>query len=216
VTTAILKEGRVRYPYLGVLIGDLADLSPDERAKVGKNLPDKGVVVTDLKPDGPAAQAGLKPGDVITKVGGKPAENASLVVDFISTQHIGDKVKVDFVREGKPGSVEVKLGEMPNPEGPGGEEGARLGLSLQTLTEPMARLLGVDPHTKGAVVSDVNPEGPAAKAGIHAGDVVREVNRKPVSNAEEAVQAIRAAGGKPVLLRITNANGTHYVTVSPR
>jgi serine protease Do len=215
VTSAILKEGRVRYPYLGVMIGDLADLPAEERSKVAKNLPDKGVIVTDLAPGGPAAQAGLKPGDIIDKIDGKPAENAGMVVDYVSSQPIGRKVKVEIVRDGKPASVEVKLGEMPNPGGPGGPEHKRLGLALQTLTEPLARSLGVDPHLKGAVVSDVSPDGPAARAGLRPGDVIREVNRKPVASAEEAVEAIRAGEGKPVLLRITNAGGTSYVTVPP-
>jgi serine protease Do len=213
VANTIVKEGRVRYPYLGVMIGDLSDLQPEDRAKIGKNLPDKGVVVTDLAPGGPAAQAGLKPGDVITKIGGKPVENASSVVDLVSGQPIGQKVKVEFERDGHAGSVEVKLGEMPNPDQAGGGEGGSLGITLQPLTAPLARSLGVDPHVKGAVVSDVNPDGPAAKAGLRAGDIIREVNRKPVSSVEEATQAIHAAGGKPVLLRVTSAAGTRYVTV---
>jgi serine protease Do len=215
VTKAIVKDGRVRYAYLGVMIGDLADLPQEARAQIGKNLPDKGVIITNLTPGGPAAQAGLKPGDVITKIGGQPADNASQVVGYVSSQPIGQKVKFEFVRDGRPGSVEVKLGEMPDPDAAAGGEGKRLGIALQTLTEPLARSLGLDPRLEGAVVADVSPDGPAARAGIHAGDVIREINRKPVATAEEAVAAIRAAEGKPMLLRITSAGGTRYVTVSP-
>jgi hypothetical protein len=71
------------------------------------------------------------------------------VVDFVSSQPIGRKVKVDFMRNGRRGSVEVNLGELPSPEAGVGPEGQRLGVALQTLTEPLARMLGIDPRVKG-------------------------------------------------------------------
>lgn len=215
VARTIVKEGRVRYPYMGVMIGNLEDIPPEQRNEIGRNLPDKGVVVTDITSGGPAAQAGLKPGDVITKIGNTAATGASDVIDFVSGQSIGSNVTVEYQRDGKSGTVEIELAELPAPDSRGRPEGATIGISLQTLTEPLARSLGIDPKLKGAVIADVRPNSPAARAGLQPGDVIREVNGKPVASAEEAVAAIKSGGKKRQLLRVTNAAGTRFVTVTP-
>lgn len=215
VARTIVKEGRVRYPYMGVLIGSLEDIPPEQRGRLAKNLPDKGVVVTEITPGGPASQAGLKPGDVITKIGGKAASSPSDVIDSVSGQPIGSKVTVEYLRDGKAGTIEVKLAELPSPDSRGGMEGATIGISLQTLTEPLARSLGLEPGLRGAVIADVRPDSSAARAGLQPGDVVRDVNGKPVASAEEAVAAIKAEGKKRQLLRVTNPAGTRFVTVTP-
>ncbi len=214
VVQTIVKEGRVRYPYMGVMISNLEEIPPEQRGEIGRNLPDKGVVVTEVTPGGPAAQAGLKPGDVISKIGGTAATSASDVIDFVSGQPIGSKVTVEYRRDGKTSTIEMKLAELPAPDSRGGPEGATIGISLQTLTEPLARSLGVDPNLRGAVIADVRPDSPAARAGLQPGDIIRDVNGKPVASAEEAVAAIKS-GPKKHLLRVTNAAGTRFVTVTP-
>ncbi|MGH7946294.1 MAG: PDZ domain-containing protein [Opitutaceae bacterium] len=133
----------------------------------------------------------------------------------MSGQSIGSKVIVEYRRDGKTGTVEMKLAELPAPDSRGVPEGATMGISLQTLTEPLARSLGVDPNLRGAVIAEVRPDSPAARAGLQPGDIIREVNGKPVASAEEAVAAIRSAGKKRQLLRVTNAAGTKFVTVTP-
>jgi serine protease Do len=209
------KEGRVRYPSIGAVVGDVADVPETLRAQV-KGLPEKGALVRELVPGGGAARAGMKPGDVITKVGGKAVEGASDLVELVSAQKIGAKVPIEIVRDGRATSLDVTLGELAGPSAGGeAEGGGTIGVALQTLTEPIARSLGLDPRLRGAVVAEVRPGSPAEKAGLEPGDVIREVDRKPVTSAEEVVAAIRAGGAKPHLLRVTNATGTRFVTVTP-
>ena len=78
----------------------------------------------------------------------------------------------------------------------------------------MAKQLGLD-STAGLVVTDVDPTGPAAEAGIDQGDVILEINRKPVSSVADAKAAIEASGGRPVLLLMSRKGQTIYVTVKP-
>jgi serine protease Do len=211
VSQTLIKEGRVRYPYLGVNIGDLDDLSDEAKAKLSQSagkLPDKGAVVGNLVAGGPAAEAGLQPGDVITKIGDRKVESAADVVDYVTSQKIGAKVKLEYQRQGKTQSATVTLRELP---GEAGGEAGPLGLSLQTLTPPLAESLGLPHGTKGAVVADLAEGSPAARAGLRPGDVIVEVDRKAVTSAEAADKAL--AGGKSHLLRVVGPGGARFVTV---
>src|SRR6185437_8016091 len=88
---------------------------PAEKAKLGAKLPEKGAFVSDVSQGGPAAKAGLRPGDVITSINGKAISTASEVVDAVSAQAIGSNVAVKVVRDGKPTDVRVMVGELPSP-----------------------------------------------------------------------------------------------------
>ena len=101
-------------------------------------------------------------------------------------------------------------GRAPRRRGRGG----KIGLALQTLTPDVASSLGMDRGTRGAVVTDVLSGSPAEQAGLKPGDVIVEVDRKPVASSEDAVAALgggQKAGGH--LLRVRSANGTRFVTV---
>jgi len=212
VARTLIKEGHVRYPFIGVSVVGISDAPKELLDQVGKDLPKDGALVAEVTPGGPAASAGIKPGDVITKIGGRATKSASDVVATVSDSKIGGKVSVDYVRDGSPHSAEVKVAEFPS--GPAAEAGqAHLGVALQTLTPQIAESLGLDPRTKGAVITDVQPGSPADKAGLAAGDVIREIDKKPIASVEDAAAAMQA--GKPThLLRVTNASGTRFVTVS--
>jgi serine protease Do len=210
ISQTLIKEGRVRYPWLGVTIGDVESM-PDEIKKQLGNI-SEGAVVTGLQPGAPAAEAGLKPGDVITKIDGQKITGASDVVDYVSSKSIGSKVRVEYVREGKTQTAEVSLKEMPGEDG--GGAGGAVGIALQTLTEPLARSLGVPPSTKGAVVAEVQPDSPAARAGLQSGDIIVEVDRKPVATAEAVVAAFQAGGKKEHLVRVVGPNGSRFVTIT--
>jgi len=211
VARTLIKDGRVRYPFIGVSVVGVAETPKELLDQVGKNLPKEGALVAAITPGGPAAAAGLKPGDVITKVAGHPVKNAGDVVASISDQHIGGDVGVEYVRDGANRSAQMKVGEFPSEAEAGG---ARIGVALQTLTEPIARSLGLDPKTKGAVITEIEPGGPADQAGLAVGDVIREINKKPIATAEDAAAAMKSAKGAR-LFRITNASGTRFVTVTP-
>jgi serine protease Do len=213
VAGILIKEGHVRYPYIGVNVIGVTPEVKDALAREGKKVPDKGVVVAGLTANGPAAQAGLTVGDAITAVDGHPIASPEDLVAAISAHAIGSSATVDVWRTGHVQPTQVKVQEYPSEEGTPGQQ-PQLGIALQTLTPDVAQSLGIEPRTKGAVITEVVPGSTADKAGLAAGDVIREVDRKPVTSAEEAVAALRAGKGTR-LLRITNAAGTRFVSIAP-
>ncbi|MFL5306690.1 MAG: trypsin-like peptidase domain-containing protein [Polyangia bacterium] len=209
VAESLIKEGRVRYAYLGVLVGD-----PNEGEVAAKGLPaGTGALVTQVTPGGPAARAGLRPGDVITDIDGKKIEGAGDVIDTVSNRPIGSKVAVSVWREGRRQPLEVTLGELPSADARNGATPGNLGLALQTLTPPLADSLGLEPGTRGAVVAEVVPGGAAAAAGVAEGDVILEVDRQRVTTAEEAVTALSAQRRGGHLVRLRTVNGLRYITL---
>ncbi|HEY7372057.1 MAG TPA: trypsin-like peptidase domain-containing protein [Polyangia bacterium] len=212
VAGTLIKEGRVRYPFLGVSVIGMEDAPKELLDKVGKNLPKQGALVAAVTPGGPAATAGIRPGDVITKVGGRPVKVGGDVVANVSEQPIGGTTGIDYVRDGASRSVQVKIGEYPGQSEAGG--GAHIGVALQTLTAPIAQSLGLPASTKGAVVAEVEEGSPADKAGLAVGDVIREIDKKPIATVEDAAAALRS-GKKAHLLRVTSASGTRFITVTP-
>ncbi len=208
VADSLIKEGRVRYAYLGVLVGD-----PGEGEAAGKGLAvGTGALVTQVTPGGPAGRAGLRPGDVITDIDGKKIDGAGDVIDTVSNKPIGSKAQVGIFREGKRQPVEVTLGELPSADARNGAP-SNLGLALQTLTPPLAESLGLDPNTHGAVVAEVVPGGAAAAAGMVEGDVILEVDRQRVTSADDAVAALSAARKGGHLVRLRTSAGLKYITL---
>jgi serine protease Do len=217
VAQTLIKEGRVRYPYLGVQVGSIDDLPPDERQRLGGQAPRDGAYVASVVADSPAARGGLREGDVILKVADRPIKGAVDVIDVVSQQKIGSKVTVEYWRAGQTRKAELAIGELDAGRGQpgGGGDGARLGVGLQTLDEQLARSLGLPLDTRGAVVTEVLPGSPAAQAGLAPGDVIVEIDRKAVSSAEEVAKVVREGGPKERLLRVRNRSGTRFVTVTP-
>jgi serine protease Do len=216
VAQALIKEGRVRYPYLGVLLGDLRDLPDEQRTALGRagNPPTEGAFVSGLTPSSPAASSGLRMGDVIVGLDKQRIESAGDVVDYVSEQAIGGKIQVQYVRDGKKNAISVVLAELPNGEQPaaiGGESG--YGLALQTVTPPLAESLGLRRDTKGAAIVEIAAGSPAEKAGLSAGEVIVEIDRKATPTAEDAESALRSGRRGGRLLRVRGPNGARFVTL---
>src|SRR5580692_1354744 len=152
VAESLLKDGRVRYAYLGVLVGDLGEVDAGKRGGLDPSVP--GAYVSEVTPGGPAAKGGLRAGDVI---------------DYVSTRSIGARVAVGIWRDGHRQAIPVGLGELPSQDGRPGAPPTKLGLSLQTLTPALAESMGLDPSIRAAVVAEVAPGGQAAAAGLHEG-----------------------------------------------
>ena len=214
VAGSILKEGRVRYAYMGVLVGDIEALDPAAKARLGGDIT-SGALVTQVTPGGPAAKAGLQSGDVVTELDGQKIETAGDVIGYVSNRPIGSRVSVGLSRGGRKQTVAVELGELPSPDRPGGggADTQKLGMALQTLTPPLAQSMGLDRNTRGAVVAEVKPDGPAAAAGVREGDVILEIDRQQVTSADQAVAALAMPRSGGHLLRVRGPAGIRFITL---
>ena len=216
VAQVLLKDGRMRYPYLGVMLSDVKDLDDAQKAKLGtaaKSLPGNGAYVAQLTPGAPAGQSGIRPGDVITTINSQKVAGAADVVDYVSSQSIGTKVTLQYVRDGKQGSTQVTLGELPDEDQRQPQASGKVGLGLQTLTPDVADSLGLGRSAKGAVVTEVVPDSPAERAGLKPGDVIFEIDRRAIGSSEQATEALRSAQPNGHLLRVRGNGGTRFVTV---
>jgi serine protease Do len=215
VAQALIKEGRVRRPYIGVQLQPLTpELAPQFHA-------DKGVLVNSVLDGSPAAKAGIKVGDVIVAVDGRPVVRSDEVVRSVQGHNVGQQVKLTVLREGARRELAMATAEAPD-EKPGQEAMAqgrggdaprgKYGVALKDLTPEIARELGVRAG-RGAVVEGVEPGSPADHAGLAEGDVILEIDRQPVSGANQVVGVLR--GGGTHLLRVEGQGGAHFVTLSP-
>jgi serine protease Do len=213
VAQLLTKEGRVRYPYLGIMLTDVKDLDEAQAAKLGKGAPTTGAYVAELTPGAPAGKAGIRPGDVITAINGQKVASSSDIVDYVSSQRIGGKVSLSYLRDGKPGALPVTLGELPDEDARQPEAPGKIGMALQTLSPDVSDSLGIERGTKGAVITDVLAGSPAERAGLKPGDVIVEVDRRAISSAEEAIETLRPASKATHLLRVRSATGARFVTI---
>jgi serine protease Do len=183
-----------------------------------------GVTVSSVKSGGPADQAGLKIGDTITSVNGKPIKTGDELVADISAEKPGSKVKIGYERNGKPAETTVTVADRAkmygntaaNEEENGPEaqpaEG-KLGVSVRGLTPDMADRLGV-PANKGVIVTDVKPGSFAEDVGLSRGDVILEVNKQPV-NSEDDFRRITSGlkSGQDVVFLVRQGRGRNADTI---
>lgn len=112
VANLLIREGLVRYSYIGAVTMDLARLPPDVPDSLREKLPRKGAMVVEVAPHGPAAAAGLREGDLITKIGSRRVEAPDDVRAVVAEQRIGSAVSVEYIRDGARKAVEVRVAEL--------------------------------------------------------------------------------------------------------
>ena len=214
VMDQIVSHGKVVRGYLGVYI---QDVSPDIAKQFGLSE-NRGVLIGDVSPDTPGAKAGLKRGDVVLALNGQPTSGADQLRLRISQMPPGSTAKLQIYRDGKTQDVDVTLGELPaektastgsDQTGQGGLEG----VDVQELTPDIAHELNLPAGTRGVVIGSVDPASQAAAAGLDRGNVIEEVNHKPVTNIEQYKQAVAAAGQQPVLLLVNQNGVTRFMVV---
>jgi serine protease Do len=154
-------------------------------------------------------------------VNGTPVNDVRNLQLKIASMQPGTEVRLQVMRDGQAREVSLKLGEAPAEAGPGrqpggGEPGGgMIGLSVQDLTPEIAKELELPAGTQGVVVAEVAPGSPAAMAGLARGDVIQQVNRKPVSSASEFASLVKQAGGEPILMLVNRRGSTRFVVVEP-
>jgi len=225
VVDGLVKHGKVVRGYLGVGAQDLTPMLAETLGLKGK----RGAVVADVQPNSPAAKAGLENGDVITAVNGQPIDDANRLTFSIGAIPPGTKFDVDLLREGKSETVTVTASERPSNiartrDGRGGrnadpeelaptDEGVLNGVAVNDLTPPVRSQLNLPARLKGAVITNVEADSAAAKAGLRAGDVILEINRQPVTSAQDAVDLSIKAESRKTLLRVFSRGSTNFVVV---
>ena len=182
------EKGKVVRGYLGI---NIKNVESDEAAAFKLKGTD-GAFVEQVLPGQPADQAGVKPGDTIVRVDNVPVKDTRDLIGYVSSKAPGTKVHLGLVREGRDSSVTVTLGDR-NAEnvaentrgGRPGESHGKIGLSVQPLTPQARQMAGVDGKVEGLLVTAVKEVSPAADAQIREGDVITQVNGKPVTSPEE-------------------------------
>jgi serine protease Do len=206
-------KGKVTRGWLGVLI---QKVTPDIAESLGLAKPE-GALVADVMQDSPAAEAGIKVGDIIIEFDGHTIKDSNELPLLVARTPVGKVVKVKLLRNNNPVTVEVKIGELKEEE-PTGERGSaaeeELGITVQPLTPDVAESLGLSRDLKGMVVARVEPGSPAEEAGLRRGDVILEVNREPVKDLASYRKALKAAAGKKsVLLLVRRGENTIFIAV---
>jgi len=217
VVTSLKETGTVTRGYLGV---NIQPITPEIAEGLG--IKDThGALVSDAQPDTPAAKAGIKPGDIVTKVNGQEVKDARDLSRRISSLAPGASVKITVLRDGKEKDFSVSLAKLPDRRADNSQSRdkkdfsqssdlPRLGLKLA----PARDVSGAG--KEGVVVTDIDDSGPAAERGIKAGDVILEAGGKPVSNPSELSDVFGAAkkdGKSVVLLRLKTGDGNRFVTL---
>jgi serine protease Do len=114
VAQALMKEGRVRYPFIGVEVGSVGDLTAEARAQLGGGAPAEGAFVGGVVPGGPADQAGLRAGDIIVKIDGGAIPDGAALLEAVSTHTIGSKLSLQYWRDGRSQTTQLVVGELPS------------------------------------------------------------------------------------------------------
>ncbi|SRR5579883_118606 len=216
VMDQLIGKGKVQRGMLGV---GIQQVTSDLAASLGlKEV--RGVLINSVTSGGPADKAGLKSGDVILKLNGKDENDTNELRNTVASLPPGTDVTLTILRDGKQQDVRVKLGELTaesaraaQPQGGGGESGARLGISVEPVTPQITSQLGLPRGTQGLVITNVDPAGPAAEAGLQPGDVIQQVNRQPVRTTDDMRRALQSSGNRPPLLLINRGGQTIFVPV---
>jgi Do/DeqQ family serine protease len=214
VMTQLVNGGEVRRGQLGVTV---QGITSDIAQSLGLTEV-KGALVSSVTKDSPAGRAGIERGDVIVSVDGQPVNDGNSLRNRIASRSPGSAVTIGLLRDGREKTVRATLGQVASAKAKAGRtepgEGGRLGLALQPVTPELAKELGLS-ASSGLYVAEVEPDGPAADAGIRPGDVIEQVNRKPVTDVAELKAAVKGSAGKPALLLVTRNGDSLYLTIDP-
>ncbi|MCC6586812.1 MAG: DegQ family serine endoprotease [Bryobacterales bacterium] len=213
VMEQLRRSGKVVRAYMGIIPQDLTPTMA--KAFGAKDL--HGALVGDVTPDSPAAKAGLQKGDIITEVNGKTVETANQLRNSIALMPPDQAVSLKVWRDGNARNLSVTLAEFPTEQQRASndtrDDNTELsGVRVEDIDAQTRRQLNLKPGTQGVVVTEISSSSPAADSGLRVGDVIQEVNRKPVRSAADFQRAMRQAGEVPLLL-VNRRGNTLFIAV---
>jgi len=212
IATQLIDTGEVSRGFLGVsiqsLTQDLAESFDIDRTE--------GILVAQVSADSPAAAAGIQEGDVIVGYRGKGVSDPGDFRNRVAMTEPGRDVELTVLRDGERRTLEVTIGALDEAGMVAQSDRAtarEIGLAVQAPTPEMAEQLDIEPGD-GVVVTQVAPGSPAARVGLRRGALVLEVNRQPVSGADEFYQAIAASENDRAVLLVRVGNAQQYVVLN--
>jgi len=213
---ALMRNGKVSHGYMGI---GITDVTP-ENSKFFDLKKSEGALVSQVEPDSPAAKAGLKTGDVILGLDGKPVNDAGGLQVEVGQKQPGTTIRLDVMRNGKSETIPVTLEAMGSRDkvaSNSSETGKpRWGLALGDLNADTRQQLQTPNDIHGAVVENVEPGSSAENAGIQRGDVIVEVNRKPVQSASDVQKVLGSVPqGQDALVLVWSQGGNTYRVLHP-
>jgi len=225
-----LRNGKVVRGVIGVSVS--RDRLTDETAKAFGLGSTNGAIINQVNPNEPADRAGMQPGDVVVDFNGKPVKDSDSLVAMVVNTKPGTTVPVTVFRNNQRKTLNLTIGELDldaeqsrnaRRGGGGGETPEQsqtptgFGMTLDPITPDIARRLDLPPNTGGAVVSDVERNSPAARAGIGPGDVILEVNRQKVANTSQVTRELqKVQPGQPVFVLVWRDGNSLFFTMTKR
>ena len=216
VMAQLIKTGTVRRARMGVTVQPV-----NSELAQSLGLHDvSGAIVATVDPDSPAQKAGIERGDVITAFNGHPVIDSNDLRNRVASSLPGSHASVTLVRNGREESKTVTLGELSattlaSYSGNQGTGGGQFGLSVEPVTPDLANQMGLRVK-RGLVVSEVAPTSAASDAGLQSGDVILEVNHRPVNTLDQFREAVAANSGRPALLLVNRQGNDLFFALSPK
>jgi serine protease Do len=220
----LIKGGKITRGFLGI---NMQDITPDLAQQLSLSTQD-GVLVNDVFPDKPAAKAGIKPDDVIIAFNGADVSDAHGLQLAVSQCEPGSAATVKLIRDGAQKNLTVTLGQLPGQPGDSSDDqngssadnsttDALDGVTVDNLDHDTRQELQIPESVQGTLVTDVDQHSNSAEAGLQKGDVIVEIDRHPVSDADSAINLCKQAKGTRILLKVWHQNGdmggTRYLSV---
>jgi serine protease Do len=226
VMQSLREKGRVIRGYIGATVQTLTPELADAMKLKGQPT---GALVGELEPNAPATKAGIKTGDVITAINGKKISDARELRLMVGSMAPGTSVQIEINHDGQSKRFDLQLAEMPagaaeEAAETSAEENAQPekttvfgGVAVTNITDDIRTALDLPKDIQGAVIAEIAADSPAAKAGLHEGDVIQEVNKQPVKSAKELVAiSKKLKPNEKILMRVYTQGRSSYVALEAK
>lgn len=219
VSSQLMQDGVVHRSMLGVTV---QPMTTDLAAGLGLSSV-RGALVSAVEPESPAATAGVRQGDVVTEFDGRPVLDANAVRNQVASTRPDSTVPLKVVRNGQERQLSARLVEREagqekapriSDHSPGGS--SPLGMSVEPLTPAFAARMGLPQTTAGLLITDMDPSGVAAEAGLQPGDVITRANDNDVQTAADLAGALAARPDRPSLLLVIRERASLFLALNPR